>query len=53
MGLASPGAPLHDAVFRVLPATCRTVVGYHPGWWDRYGQHVNGKRDKALICDGR
>jgi geranylgeranyl diphosphate synthase type I len=47
-GWRTTDAPLRDAVVRLLPATCRTLVGYHFGWWDRHGRPVNGKRGKAL-----
>lgn len=47
-GWRTTDAPLRDAVLRSLPATCRTVVGYQFGWWDRHGQPVNGKRGEAL-----
>jgi geranylgeranyl diphosphate synthase type I len=47
-GWRTADAPMRDAVFRLLPVTCRTVVGYHFGWWDRHGQPVNGKCGEAL-----
>jgi geranylgeranyl diphosphate synthase type I len=47
-GWHTTDALLRDAVFRLLPATCRTVIGYHFGWWDRHGQPVNGKCGEAL-----
>jgi geranylgeranyl diphosphate synthase, type I len=46
---------LRDAVFE-LPATARTVVGYHFGWSDRHGRPANGTRGKAFgrrrYCSG-
>ncbi|MFI5987522.1 polyprenyl synthetase family protein [Streptomyces sp. NPDC051555] len=38
---------LHRAVGR-LPASARTVAGYHFGWWDRHGVPQSGASGKAL-----
>jgi geranylgeranyl diphosphate synthase type I len=40
--------PLRDVVVGMLPEACRTVVGYHFGWWDQRGRPVVGRCGKAL-----